>query len=271
MKCKKNSQHVYDDHLTSCPWCERTSQLGGYDPFPSKEAVRQGVHKGASPAPHPKSAAQTPVRPVQTPPVQTPPRPVAPARPVAPSPPRVINRGATSTRSWDFPNRGKWFLICLGIGAVIYRLNGISSSSTSSGTPTSGSYVPPVVIRMRPPAKHWVNVPIQGLWRGNFSGDPATLWIKRRQDNVFWGVLSVVSSSATSKKKHTLVISIQGTLPEQGTITMRETQVLRQYRADKWSLGTDVGTFSGDQRTMNGVGKDAHNPSYPWSFSRASG
>src|SRR5260370_938933 len=37
-----NIQHRYGKHLTSCPWCERTKQLGGRDPFPSAQAVQSG-------------------------------------------------------------------------------------------------------------------------------------------------------------------------------------------------------------------------------------
>lgn len=34
LKCSVNSQHRYGDHLMSCPWCQRTTHLGGRDPFP---------------------------------------------------------------------------------------------------------------------------------------------------------------------------------------------------------------------------------------------
>jgi serine/threonine protein kinase len=44
MSCPKYSQHRYGNHLSSCPWCDRTVQLGGRDPFPSREAVEQGEH-----------------------------------------------------------------------------------------------------------------------------------------------------------------------------------------------------------------------------------
>ncbi|OWY66164.1 hypothetical protein B7486_38210 [cyanobacterium TDX16] len=42
--CSANNQHRYSDHLQSCPWCERAVKLGGRDPFPSLEAVRQKKH-----------------------------------------------------------------------------------------------------------------------------------------------------------------------------------------------------------------------------------
>ena len=42
--CAANQQHKYGGHLSSCPWCERTSQLGGRDPFPSQQVVDRGQH-----------------------------------------------------------------------------------------------------------------------------------------------------------------------------------------------------------------------------------
>jgi DNA-binding helix-hairpin-helix protein with protein kinase domain len=42
--CSLNPQHLYHNHLNKCPWCERASQLGGRDPFPSLEAIACGEH-----------------------------------------------------------------------------------------------------------------------------------------------------------------------------------------------------------------------------------
>ncbi len=42
--CKVNGQHRHGDHLSSCPWCERTFILNGRDPFPSALAVQRGQH-----------------------------------------------------------------------------------------------------------------------------------------------------------------------------------------------------------------------------------
>ncbi|MDF5726954.1 MAG: tetratricopeptide repeat protein [Rhizonema sp. PD38] len=42
--CSKNPQHYYNNHLHSCPWCERTVRLGGRDPFPSPQAVAAREH-----------------------------------------------------------------------------------------------------------------------------------------------------------------------------------------------------------------------------------
>lgn len=42
--CQANHHHRYGKHLSSCPWCDRTIKLGGRDPFPSLQTVRQGKH-----------------------------------------------------------------------------------------------------------------------------------------------------------------------------------------------------------------------------------
>lgn len=42
--CAANSQHLFGQHLLECPWCKRTRQLGGRDPFPSLVAIKQGQH-----------------------------------------------------------------------------------------------------------------------------------------------------------------------------------------------------------------------------------
>lgn len=44
VSCEDNAQHVFSNHLTACPWCERKELLGGRDPFPSPEAVQRGEH-----------------------------------------------------------------------------------------------------------------------------------------------------------------------------------------------------------------------------------
>ena len=43
--CENNSQHHYGQHQRECPWCVRTAQLGGRDPFPSSDAVANGRHR----------------------------------------------------------------------------------------------------------------------------------------------------------------------------------------------------------------------------------
>jgi formylglycine-generating enzyme required for sulfatase activity/serine/threonine protein kinase len=56
--CKTNKQHCYGNHLNACPWCERTTLLGGRDPFPSQQAVAAGVT--AIPTQKPLPSATTP-------------------------------------------------------------------------------------------------------------------------------------------------------------------------------------------------------------------
>jgi WD40 repeat protein len=49
LTCAANGQHRYGMHLAACPWCERTKQLAGRDPFPSMQAVHKGQHLVAAP------------------------------------------------------------------------------------------------------------------------------------------------------------------------------------------------------------------------------
>jgi DNA-binding helix-hairpin-helix protein with protein kinase domain len=44
ISCTANPQHRYGVHQKNCPWCERTSQLGGRDPFPSLKAIASKEH-----------------------------------------------------------------------------------------------------------------------------------------------------------------------------------------------------------------------------------
>lgn len=53
--CSVNDQHLYGNHLSSCPWCERMAQLGGRDPFPSLQAVQHEEHL------QPAAPVQTPI------------------------------------------------------------------------------------------------------------------------------------------------------------------------------------------------------------------
>ena len=42
--CRINPQHFFRVGFGVCPWCERTKRLGGWDPFPSREAVKSGEY-----------------------------------------------------------------------------------------------------------------------------------------------------------------------------------------------------------------------------------
>lgn len=48
--CATNNQHRYGKHLDSCPWCARTLALGGRDPFPSWQVVRNKQHLQPKPS-----------------------------------------------------------------------------------------------------------------------------------------------------------------------------------------------------------------------------
>ena len=57
VRCSVNGQHRYGNHLAACPWCERSAQLRGRDPFPSLQAVQQGQHLQPLARPRPLSPA----------------------------------------------------------------------------------------------------------------------------------------------------------------------------------------------------------------------
>lgn len=52
-RCSRNAQHWFGNHLASCPWCERTVRLGGYDPFPARGLIGRAVHPHRRPMPRP--------------------------------------------------------------------------------------------------------------------------------------------------------------------------------------------------------------------------
>jgi hypothetical protein len=57
--CPVSDQHRYGDHLSACPWCTRAGQLGGYDPFPSRQTGQPGRH---AQSPVPKQIPHSPTR-----------------------------------------------------------------------------------------------------------------------------------------------------------------------------------------------------------------
>jgi len=78
--CNANSQHRYGNHLSACPWCGRTSQLKGHDPFPSGDAVKSGQH--LQPVTIKKPPPQRPpvIIPQQPTPIPKPSKPIKPPR-----------------------------------------------------------------------------------------------------------------------------------------------------------------------------------------------
>ncbi|MBE9041674.1 PD40 domain-containing protein [Oscillatoriales cyanobacterium LEGE 11467] len=59
--CSVNPQHRYGKHLSCCPWCDRTRQLGGRDPFPTQENLARS-RRLPPPAPRRKVVRPEPVR-----------------------------------------------------------------------------------------------------------------------------------------------------------------------------------------------------------------
>ena len=84
VSCSVNDQHLYSNHLGSCPWCARTVRLKGRDPFPSRPAVQRRQHLQSTTSP------QTPLAPSGA--------PTAP-----PSPPRPMSMAGQSTTTPPSP------------------------------------------------------------------------------------------------------------------------------------------------------------------------
>ena len=72
--CAANEQHLYSRHLHTCPWCRRGQGLGGRDPFPARQAVRQRHQH------HPPVALPSPLRTSGSPTAVSFPRPAPPWR-----------------------------------------------------------------------------------------------------------------------------------------------------------------------------------------------
>ena len=129
--CPTNDQHVFSDHLTNCPWCERMAR-GLPDPFPPPQP---GV---GSQAPLPpvtmsvlRSVSSIPIRPTPAPP---PPRaPVVPPTVAAPAPmssPLAARRAPSSARRW-LPVAVGGSLLGLIVLAVIAAAAGGGSSEVT--------------------------------------------------------------------------------------------------------------------------------------------
>ncbi|HJQ23817.1 MAG TPA: TonB family protein [Blastocatellia bacterium] len=143
--CRRNLQHFYGNHLSQCPWCARTNQLAGRDPFPSAQAVRQGAHHrplktAPSALPRPAPVVAAPVT-----------RPMSPYRP-------PIRR--------SFPRPGKpLFRLAAAIAAVAlflllwtpvtqfvsHLLARIKAAVTTTEAPATQAKVPSSPPRVPPP------------------------------------------------------------------------------------------------------------------------
>ncbi|GCE93225.1 hypothetical protein NIES46_12740 [Arthrospira platensis NIES-46] len=132
--CAKNRQHRYNNHLKSCPWCDRTRQLGGRDPFPSREAVRSGEHLEPLKIKkrHRLTLNSRVTRPQQPSRVITP-TTKSPRRVLKrPQPPAIIRSPRTWLAIWHITEGaivgGVWGVTCLSaIVAIIFALFGPTS------------------------------------------------------------------------------------------------------------------------------------------------
>jgi DNA-binding helix-hairpin-helix protein with protein kinase domain len=129
VSCHQNQQHVYAGHLELCPWCERTSRLGGRDPFPSLAAVQAGEHllppPTRSPTPlsgsrntSPWSSAPPAMNPPIPPPISRPSIRPAPRRPVQSQHADAIRAAFGSLRR----NEWAWIGLVFGIVATIFMM-----------------------------------------------------------------------------------------------------------------------------------------------------
>ena len=51
--CQVNPNHRHWPHAEPCPWCQRAAKLGGRDPFPSQDQVKEGKHLAPPPKKRP--------------------------------------------------------------------------------------------------------------------------------------------------------------------------------------------------------------------------
>ena len=99
---------------------------------------------------------------------------------------------------------------------------------------------------------------VAGIWNGSSDGSPATLVIRRSEDNSYEGV------ETAGEFKDEMLVKVEVS-PATRRIIIKE---VRKLKGDNWSMGTNEGTISSDGRSMSGMAKDAKGKSYAWSFTR---
>jgi hypothetical protein len=119
--------------------------------------------------------------------------------------------------------------------------NSSNSSATQQSTPVPGK-----------------TLDVAGIWEGSSDGSPATLVIRRSEDNSYEGV------ETAGEFKDEMLVKVEVS-PATRRIIIRE---VRKLKGDNWNLGTNEGTISSDGRSMSGMAKDAKGKSYAWSFTR---
>lgn len=107
------------------------------------------------------------------------------------------------------------------------------------------------------------NFSLDGTWKGTFGSafTPSTLNIQHDGGANF---------SATLSREDGAVIAITGEINyEKLTVSMKETEIIKQPKNGFWSLGKNTGEISKDGKTMKGRGSDSDpNATYPWSFTK---
>ena len=131
--CSANDRHRFWGHV-ACPWCERARRMGGVDPFPSVQAVKQGQHLQQR-----STGAKTPMRaPSPIPARTTPPRGSAvPVRPRASAPPRRPPAGRIQRPPPRASTLPRWIWGGWGIAFVVLQMliSGMNSSRVSPPLP----------------------------------------------------------------------------------------------------------------------------------------
>ena len=100
---------------------------------------------------------------------------------------------------------------------------------------------------------------LRGLWTGTWGhGESCTIEIRRIDGKQFYGSL----------RQEGVEITIVGTLDTDArTVFFHETKVLKLDSYSEWSLGTNIGSFSSDGRTLTGTGIDKWG-TYDWNVSK---
>ncbi|HEX8651073.1 MAG TPA: hypothetical protein VF708_09530 [Pyrinomonadaceae bacterium] len=99
---------------------------------------------------------------------------------------------------------------------------------------------------------------VAGIWEGTSDSSPASLVIRKSEDNSYEGV----ETAGTGKDEMLVKVEVN---PQTRRITIRE---VTKLKGTSWNLGTNEGTISSDGRSMSGTAKDTKNKSYSWSFSK---
>jgi hypothetical protein len=122
------------------------------------------------------------------------------------------------------------------------NVNSSNSSTTQQNTPPSTTKT----------------LDVAGIWNGLSDGSPATLVIRKSEDNSYEGV------ETAGEFKDEMLVKVEVS-PATRRIIIKE---VRKLKGDNWNLGTNEGTISSDGKSMSGMAKDTKGKSYAWSFTK---